>query len=447
MTLMGENLLPLKEYTVTISHQGADSHDGTGFFIAPNLVLTCFHVYLQAEGEPIHIIWKGKTYRNIETIYRAKDDYSPLEDIALLKIIDDDLNAPYLIIDNNQAKRRDKLVSYGYPMSDNYGEDNPDGDITTFEVTGIGSGDLMKFKSDVVIGGMSGSPLLNEKIKKISGMITHTLDDTTDRGGRGITSVDILRQLSPVKQWEDFLRSQIKENPFQPTSGKITDRSLMFAYEKALQKIFEILNNNRIAVLIGETGMGKSSLLELVKQEAEKRLKTPRKVIYLDFSDIYEDNDFYFGICCQIGIDCSYDKPPKGYRFRKLLSEHRLLLLFDGLAKNMHWDGFTIPVRSQLRSLANDGDNSPLKIVITAEGDLNRIFIDSGRDSPFKDICSNVGLDPWREDIIGNFINHRLAYNPIQFTDVDIQELIEKSKGNPRKLMKLCYDKYKEYLK
>ena len=111
----------------------------------------------------------------------------------------------------------------------------------------------------------------------------------------------------------------------------------------------------------------------------------------------------------------------------------------------MYWDGFTTPVRSQLRSLANDGDDSPLKIVVTAETELSQIFTDSGGDSPFENISSDVKLQPWQESTLRSFINDRLANNPIQFSDDDIKELIVNSGGNPRNLVKQCYELYKKY--
>ena len=159
MSLIDENSLP--QYTVRISHQGAKIHDGTGFFVAPNLILTCSHVYRDTLGKQIQIQWQGKTYGDITAIDLQTQKDALDEDLALLVVNDRNFNAPYLPFDDRPCKTGDELFSFGYPA------DKPKGDVTAFQVTGIDGENLLKFKADRVIGGMSGSPLLNLKTKKI----------------------------------------------------------------------------------------------------------------------------------------------------------------------------------------------------------------------------------------------------------------------------------------
>lgn len=197
--------------------------------------------------------------------------------------------------------------------------------------------------------------------------------------------------------------------------------------------------------MIGESGMGKTSLLDLIKIKSKDYLSSPRKPIYLDFGDIVTDNDFYYKLCYEVGIHCDYAHPLKGVLLTHELEKHRLLLLLDGLKKDMIWEGFTNPVRNQLRSLANQGLETPLRLVVAANKNLTQLFADSGADSPFDNVCLEVELKPWNETTIRNFINHCLADTNIHFDESDIQQAIKISKGNPQKLMEFCYRTYKKY--
>lgn len=248
-----------------------------------------------------------------------------------------------------------------------------------------------------------------------------------------------------LKIKEVVISSDQKENPFKPLIGKIEDLNLVFGRESEIKEIFELLNSGSGVALIGESGTGKSSLLNLIEMQAESQLSSYRKPIYLDFGNVITDNDFYYGLCSQLDIDCDHNSPPKGVLLQQELEKHRLLLLLDGLRRDMVWEGFTNPVRNQLRSLANTGLDSPLRLVVAADKTLTKLFADSGADSPFENVCLEVELKPWDETRIRNFIDHRLADTNICFTESDIQAVIKQSKGNLQKLMVFCYKTYKKY--
>jgi serine protease Do len=89
---------------------------GTGFFIAKNLILTCYHVI---EGAI-----------NINISYKQRDDILckivnlfPDDDIAVIKIIDDELNLDYHLLElkiiNEANKITNDITVYaiGYPLS------------------------------------------------------------------------------------------------------------------------------------------------------------------------------------------------------------------------------------------------------------------------------------------------------------------------------------------
>ena len=82
----------------------------------------------------------------------------------------------------------------------------------------------------------------------------------------------------------------ISSNPFIPHAGKVDDPQLFFGRKGEIRKVFDFLNNNDSVVLIGEEGIGKSSLLSAICQQAKNLLLSPRKPIYLDLNRV-RDND------------------------------------------------------------------------------------------------------------------------------------------------------------
>ncbi|MGK7933451.1 MAG: hypothetical protein AB4041_18740 [Microcystaceae cyanobacterium] len=105
-------------------------------------------------------------------------------------------------------------------------------------------------------------------------------------------------------------------------------------------------------------------------------------------------------------------------------------------------EGFTNPVRNQLRSLADQGIDAPLRLVVAANQSLIKLFKDSGYDSPFDNVCIPINLTPWDEDMIRQFIEHRLRDNVICFEETEIQSIIQGSQGYPQRVMQLCYNLY-----
>ena len=97
---------------------------GTGFFVAPGLLLTCAHVVEAAHthASPVEVRWEQRSWRARIVTFLA----SPYPDLALLHIEDvQDNPCVYLHSDVNVG---DDLYSYGYT------DDYPNGDSATFAV-------------------------------------------------------------------------------------------------------------------------------------------------------------------------------------------------------------------------------------------------------------------------------------------------------------------------
>ncbi|HEY9636754.1 MAG TPA: ATP-binding protein [Coleofasciculaceae cyanobacterium] len=209
-----------------------------------------------------------------------------------------------------------------------------------------------------------------------------------------------------------------------------------------MRRVFEVLNSGSSVALIGEEGIGKSSLLWKICQQAESCLHSPRQSVFLDLNWVNDENDFYSALCHEVGIPESKD-----YSLTRNLRDRRILLAIDNVGK-MTWVGFTRGVRDRLRGLA-EGSNAPLKLILAASEPLERLFNDSqneGKTSPLAGICQEENLKPWDETIARAFIDARLAMTSVRFTEEEIIQLVQESGGHPRQLMQLCYQTYSRYV-
>ncbi|NMF63498.1 nSTAND1 domain-containing NTPase [Brasilonema octagenarum] len=260
----------------------------------------------------------------------------------------------------------------------------------------------------------------------------------------------IPEHLKPVIYVKKDLISDLKSrteraipNPFIPQNGRVEDTQRFFGREREMQRVFEVLNSGSSVALIGEEGIGKSSLLWAICQEAKNRLQPSRQSVFLDLNYIDNEDDFYSALCHEVGIaECT------GYLLTRNLKAHKnkVLLALDNVGK-MTWQGFTRGVRDKLRGLA-EGSNAPLKLILAATEPLNDLFNDShdeGKTSPLAGICQEEHIQPWDETTMRAFIDSRLAGSSVRFTEEEIVQLLKESSGHSRKLMQRCYRIYARY--
>jgi GUN4-like/Trypsin-like peptidase domain len=226
----------LKKCTVRIEIAGEVGH-GTGFFVAPKWVLTCFHVVKKANtgtSKPIQIFWQNQTYP-AETLKLPKDNNQEIGlrkiDLALLKLQDSFPDHPCVFLDES-TRIGEKLYSYGYT------DQHKDGDSATFECEGFIEEDglpLIKFKMGQVRPGASGSPLLNFRTKKVCGIVKLTRDRSSDLGGGAISAKtifdcfpEIIKQQQQFHQqdnrWVEFLPSDVTHTSLEEEFYWIIDQ-------------------------------------------------------------------------------------------------------------------------------------------------------------------------------------------------------------------------------
>lgn len=197
----------LKQCTVKLSIAGKSGW-GTGFYVAPDLILTCAHVVKEAGFNPVTVSCQNQNKSLI-----AITEQLLLEpfDFALLRLQSDN-DASHCVYLDIDLKPGDTLYTFGYP------DDFSNGAPVTFLCEGL-TGDnppLIKFKSGQARPGLSGSPLLNMRTGKVCGLVKFTRDRSTDIGGGGITMTTVLSEFLKLKKiqreflaenntWDSFL--------------------------------------------------------------------------------------------------------------------------------------------------------------------------------------------------------------------------------------------------
>jgi hypothetical protein len=229
------------------------------------------------------------------------------------------------------------------------------------------------------------------------------------------------------------------DNPFIPQNGGIDNPQLFFDRSQKIRRIIEVLNSGSNVALIGEVGIGKSSLLHAICRLAESQLILPRQPVFLDLNRIHDEDDFYYAFCSEANIpECI------GYKITKNLGSKKVLLALDHVGQ---MPAFTRQVRDRLRGLA-EGGNAPLKLVLAANLSLNTLFNDSQEGvntSPLAGVCIEEQIEAWDEITSCDFIKARLARTTVRFTEEEVNKLVQESGGHPGRLMRSCYRLYAGY--
>jgi hypothetical protein len=181
----------LQDCTVRVSVDGEAR--GSGFFVAPGLVLTCFHVV--EEGKNIEISRRGQSQeaRLAEAL--------PDPDLALLAVAASDHPCVLLC---GKARPHSKLYSYGYPRWDGEG-------TGLAYITGGPAGpqsERLTFQDGRVDYGMSGAPLLDLESGSVCGIIQFSLKPASNLGGQALQAEAVLQALPALAQAQQNFHRQ-----------------------------------------------------------------------------------------------------------------------------------------------------------------------------------------------------------------------------------------------
>ena len=199
---------------------------GTGFFVAPGLILTCAHVVENTRLSLVDAFWRetNQTY----TIEIDKVLSDPNIDLALLRLVNKIPNHPCVYFDQSNPQLDDRLYSFGYP------EDNLGGDSITCGYEGESfraDSSLHKLKEGQFNYGSSGSPLLNRRTGGVCGMVIISRNTSNDLGGRAVPTSTIYSYFSKLVDlqkkfhqynvtWVKLLTLQQRQELLWKNSGK-----------------------------------------------------------------------------------------------------------------------------------------------------------------------------------------------------------------------------------
>src|SRR5713101_3296000 len=268
------------------------STNGTGFFVAFGLILTCAHVVGDSQNNQttVTVEWGDQTYH--AKILRLLPSYP---DLALLKLEDAPATHPCVLL-HEAVQDDDKLRSYGY--SEKYSHGDPASFV--FEGKTGGPEKLLKFKEGEAVFGFSGAPLLNRRTGCVCGVLSITRGQYTLLGGRGIPISVVLERFEELvtlqkefhdkdRQWYDLLpESEVKQFSWQELRvicSDITEKRMLstvrYKYseelylqrEHAHQAFMQFLEDptKRGFVLVGGSGVGKSNFLLAAREELQSR--------------------------------------------------------------------------------------------------------------------------------------------------------------------------------
>jgi hypothetical protein len=228
-------------------------------------------------------------------------------------------------------------------------------------------------------------------------------------------------------------------NPFGIV-GRIKDPAHLFGRHELLRQLFEELGKNCNRSLVGESQVGKSSILAAVCALGPEYLQLPREAfIYLDMQIIHDENDFYEALCDNLGVPTC-----RGFKLARALRGKRYILCLDEIEK-MAKNRFTGDEREELRGLA-DGSDAPFKLVIASRISLDRLFPDSvGMTSPLANICPQLDVLPFPPVVARAFIVDRLKNTAVTFTKDEIDHIITQSGGYPAKLQEAAGTLFQHY--
>ncbi len=299
---MAQSLYPLL-HDCTVRIVLPKVSQGTGFFVAPGVVLTCAHVVEAAQkgNIPIEISWNGQT----STAQFLEFRNASYPDLALLQV--NLSNHPSVLL-HGGAEPFGELYSYGYPDIES------DGASTTFACEGWAGErqELLKFKLGRVRPGMSGSPLLNRETGCVCGIVQFTLDRNIDLGGKAMLSKVVFREFPELearqkqfhqqdRRWWDLLTPQQRRAtgleipaPAPATTGAVeVFVSYVRADETLRAELAKHLKPMKREGLITEWYADNVDAGVERKKEAKTHLDTARIILLLVSPD-FLDSDYHY---------------------------------------------------------------------------------------------------------------------------------------------------------
>jgi len=227
----------------------------------------------------------------------------------------------------------------------------------------------------------------------------------------------------------------IAPNPFTDV-GCIDDPAHFFNRNNEFKRIFDALARNECVSIVGDSKIGKSSLLYQVAKQGAININA--QFAYLTLERVTSGSAFYEYACRALG--------GSGTRNRDLArlidSGQRKILCLDEMERLCD-RSFGNNIRSFLRGYA-DGANAPLKLVVASRRALMQLFPDDANStSPLYNIFPEIiTLANFSRADCERFLDARLAYTGVTFDTATRDELWTLTQGHPYKLQRAAHHRY-----
>jgi hypothetical protein len=222
--------------------------------------------------------------------------------------------------------------------------------------------------------------------------------------------------------------------------GCITDSKQFFDRKDVFKTLYQYLQLGWNCSLVGESEIGKSSILWKLSQEGYKPLNLSKKaLIYLDLEFCSSLNVLLKELSKELNI--KIENPINGFEIRRKLSNKHFILCLDEMEVLTHFplDDLRF-ILSLLRALAGGSSANPLTLVTASRSPLSQLFSDSpNQPSPLDNIFYSISIKAFTEENARAFIDYRLEGSKIKFTYEQIDQLIHTSQCHPAKLQQQAY--------
>jgi len=231
-------------------------------------------------------------------------------------------------------------------------------------------------------------------------------------------------------------------HPFDFIRGPVSKPEDFFGRTELLRQLFEELAKGSNISLLGPARVGKSSILNMICHWGPERLGlSPEQFIDLDMRTIWDEKDFFEALCDALKIETC-----RGYKLGRALGGKRYILCLDEIDQLTREERFTGDERTELCGFA-DGADKPFSLVIASQKPLQDLFPDLPvRTSPLAGICLTLDVQPFSGRETRDFLSHRLQGTSINFTEDQINALLEESGGYPAPLQRAAADLYRRLI-
>jgi transcriptional regulator with XRE-family HTH domain len=235
---------------------------------------------------------------------------------------------------------------------------------------------------------------------------------------------------------ESLLPTPTLTDPLPPfgDEGCIENPDRFFNRQALLNQVFEALKTGCSRSLVGESEIGKSSILSMICHRGPDRLSLPSQAfIRFDMQTFWPPEAFLHALQDALKLKLDLNSPAFGFDLQRQLNGRRYFLCLDEIEA---FTDFPDYIPRLLRGLA-DGSRKPFTLVTASRSPLSQLFPDTPtKTSPLTGICQQIDVTPFDEQEAREFLQRRLQGTGITFTENEIAALVTQSGGHPARLQK-----------